>query len=661
MIRKTLGGDRLGTGNKMGVNLRGFERSNFDIGYVFRTTMSVGTLVPFMVEPATPGDTFDINLDAYFMTHPTIGPLFGSMKVQLDVFSIPIRLYHSALHNNKFKIGMNMASVKLPKFTASVKDVTTTPPKDLNLAQINPSCILAYLGNMGWGVPQVGGNNRLVNALALLMYYDTYKNYYANKQEEIGAVIHATQATINKTITAMDIYLGDQTTLVGTVTEYPTETAVSLDEGYYFKITYVGAQPDINTIAVTLQSTSTITDTFQQIALAWDDTTPGTIWILVHPMYTPAAVTSYNYVDNQSSLTVEPQIATFPLSNIDEMREKILAKAPTAEFNIQADAPTLTPYVWPTGETTSLVSCSLFSQEGLAIKTYQSDIFNNWLSTDWLDGAGGINEITAIDTSAGSFQLNTFLISKKIFDMLNAVAVSGGSYNDWIDAVWGSERYRQAETPMYMGGLIKELVFQEVVSNSATNDEPLGTIAGRGRLSGDKHKGGYIHISVDEPSYIMGLVSITPRIAYSQGNRWFTYALNTLDDIHKPYMDEIGFQESINEDRAWWTTQYDGTDWIQTSAGKQPAWVHYMTNYDRVYGNFAIENNENFMVLTRQYDYETNGTGGYQIADLTTYIDPVKYNNIFAQTSLDAMNFWCNLAVDITKRSKMSAKLMPNL
>ena len=47
--------------------------------------------------------------------------------------------------------------------------------------------------------------------------------------------------------------------------------------------------------------------------------------------------------------------------------------------------------------------------------------------------------------------------------------------------------------------------------------------------------------------------------------------------------------------------------------------------------------------------------------NLTTYIDPSKFNNIFAQTSLDSQNFWAQISVDMTARRKMSAKVMPNL
>ena len=51
----------------------------------------------------------------------------------------------------------------------------------------------------------------------------------------------------------------------------------------------------------------------------------------------------------------------------------------------------------------------------------------------------------------------------------------------------------------------------------SSEENPLGTLAGRGTLS-QKHKGGKSIIRVNEPCYIMGTVSITPRIDYSQGN-----------------------------------------------------------------------------------------------------------------------------------------------
>ena len=118
----------------------------------------------------------------------------------------------------------------------------------------------------------------------------------------------------------------------------------------------------------------------------------------------------------------------------------------------------------------------------------------------------------------------------------------------------------------------------------------------------------------------------------------------------------------IHDTRAWWNTNYDlgsGT-WITRSAGKQPAWLNYMTNVNKTYGNFAIENNEMFMTLNRRYEMVLEDPE-ISIDDLTTYIHPEKYNNIFAQTEIDAQNFWVQIGVDIEARRKLSAKVMPNL
>jgi hypothetical protein len=243
--------------------------------------------------------------------------------------------------------------------------------------------------------------------------------------------------------------------------------------------------------------------------------------------------------------------------------------------------------------------------------------------------------------------------------MLNRIAISGGSYDDWLNAVYTHERAKSIENPVYHGSLIKELAFEEVVSSTDTqiddNTSPLGTLAGRGRLTG-KNKGGKIKIKCNEVSYIMGIVSITPRIDYSQGTKW-DMNLKTMNDFHKPALDNIGYQDLITEQMGWWNTTKSGVTITQRSAGKQPAWINYMTNVNKTFGNFADENKEMFMTLNRRYEMGSSAS----IADLTTYVDPSKYNNIFAQGSRDSQNFWVQISNKIEARRKMSAKVIPNL
>ena len=159
---------------------------------------------------------------------------------------------------------------------------------------------------------------------------------------------------------------------------------------------------------------------------------------------------------------------------------------------------TVSPYMYTYSEFpfpgvqgyTGLNSSSI--QSGLCVKTYQSDIFNNWVNTEWIDGPNGINAVTAvkIDPESNSFQLDTLNLAKKVYDMLNRIAVSGGTYQNWIETVYTNDYVERSETPIYEGGMSAELEFQEVISQSATQDEPLGTLAGRGKTTGQK--GGHI-------------------------------------------------------------------------------------------------------------------------------------------------------------------------
>ena len=141
--------------------------------------MGVGTLVPCLKLVGLPGDTFDIDIDTKVLTHPTVGPLFGSYKLQIDIFTAPIRLYNAMLHNNALNVGLDISKVKLPTMTyiglmESIEDSTHLT--------VSSSSILAYLGWRSSSVKQEA-LKKINNAVPILAYLDIFKNYYANKQE----------------------------------------------------------------------------------------------------------------------------------------------------------------------------------------------------------------------------------------------------------------------------------------------------------------------------------------------------------------------------------------------------------------------------------------------------------------------------------------------
>lgn len=665
-MEKTLGGDRLGSGKKQKVNLHGFDRSTHDIGYVWRSTMAAGTLVPFMKEIATAGDTFDIDLNCDVKTHPTVGPLFGSYKVQLDIFQIPLRLYHPYMMNNKIDIGRRMQDVVLPKVEMKARNSYGIDWKlnDIDNWQINPSALFSYLGIRGVGSHKdISGNfvYRYFNAIPYIGYWDIYKNYYANKQEEIGVVIHnGIGPAVNHNVSS--IYNDTSGTAISA---WPAiGPAVPFSPLQKLIIDNIGVAQNADDIRIGIVINTVLTYVPLLSMFTWLQT------IGLNQYYTNNNVTNIIYILNwaysDQVATPEIKLKTFPLANIDSLREKLMRHTTyPAPFLIRDTE--LDPFNLPLKDITAGagdwgIMAAHETQEGLGIKTYQSDLLNNWLNKDWVDGIGGISAVTAIDTSAGSFTIDTLLISKKVYEMLNRVAVSGGTYDDWQEVMYDHKGFARAYSPIYHGGLSKELTFQEVVSQSATEGQPLATLAGKGAMS-NKHKGGKVTVRVDEASYIMGIISLTPRLDYSQGNDW-DININTMNDLHKPAMDEIGFQNLVTEQMAWWDTNWVSSQWRQHSAGKQPAWINYMTNVNRVRGNFADVNNEMFMTLNRRYEATATTVGPAflnRIKDLTTYIDPTIYNQIFADTALDSQNFWVQIGVNMEVRRKMSAKVMPNL
>ena len=113
-MKVSIGKNTLGGGKKMTTRLNNYNRSTHDLSNVCRTSAAVGTLIPTLYHLVLPGDTFPIETRCHTLTHPTIGPLFGSFKQQNDFFFCPIRLYNAMLHNNALNIGLNMKQVKFP-------------------------------------------------------------------------------------------------------------------------------------------------------------------------------------------------------------------------------------------------------------------------------------------------------------------------------------------------------------------------------------------------------------------------------------------------------------------------------------------------------------------------------------------------------------------
>lgn len=700
----TLGGDRLGSGNKQKVELHNYQMSSFNLEQDWKSSMAPGVLYPFIKMVGTNHGTFDIDLDSFVRTLPTKGPLFGSFKLQVDLFSVPFRLYQAILHNNPQKIGMKMNQVYLPKFRLiynTGEQARLEGSNEYNW-QINESSLLKYLGLSGIGTFQgeIGQTifHRKFNAIPVLAYYDIFKNYYANKQEENAYVI--TPGTIleeNVTNIEEAVYLNEN----GQFGKLPVDVETTPYQQLINIVIYIKAEGTyedaINEIKLnlgdenyndemTLYEWMTNTDVVQVDEIK---PTPGNNNSNIQAIVNMANARTYldgaekinitlKYAQEREKYMSDIHLTPFALQNIDDMRNALLSKnnfghefiIGTGPANLQRDWSNTSgsdgtgyPYSTLIRQTNKNISWNAFNMNGLVVKTYQSDLFNNWLDTEWIDGEEGIAALTAINTTDGKFTIDSFVFAEKLYDIYNRIATGGGTYEDWQEAVYGEGAVRKAETPMYIGGMAAEIMFEEVISSAETNVkgdfQALGSLGGKGTQVGSRG-GKNIHVKCDEPSYIMGIVSLTPRICYNQGNDWDLTELDTMDDLHKPGMDGIGFQDLIVENMAWWNTKIDeGMLLSRDSAGKQTAWIQYQTAIDKSFADFAKTDGYGFMVLNRNYEMDPETPGG--VKDLTTYIDPRKYNYAFAYNELAAQNFWVQIHSKVVARRKMGAQQIPNL
>lgn len=647
-VVRTLGKNTLGDNNKMKVAMRDYDMSTHDISTVFRSSIGVGMLVPFCKILCQKGDIIDINLINKTLSQPTLGPLFGSFKLQHFMFFGGFRLYNSWLHNNRTGIGMKMSDIKLPMMKANTSGTTTNAKTN-----ISASALYKYLG---WTKSRRTGKNAtsgvLKNGTPLLMYLDIFKNFFANTQENKFYMLKGGISTLS---IGPNIYKIP----AENIGVYPTAgTSVgSFDESSdwknYWKNVKVLGRKNGSDVITTMADLST-NPTTKTITI---DKVAGVISEIVNVEF-----------DKNVIRYIKTQLGQYDLKLLDQIRDVILHKKGNetlilegSELNTQNNGSGELVYFFD-----DIRNSQANKLGGMLLKTYDSDIFNNWVKTDWIDGAGGITEITSIDIIAneGKLTMDALNLQQKVYNMLNRIAVSGGTYRDWLETVYTAGKYLdRPETPVFIGGMTQYIEFDEVISKSATEtaygSQPLGDIAAIGR-GGKPLNNGHIHYQCEEPGYIMGLMAITPMIDYSQGND-FDLNLETIDDLHKPALDGIGYQDLIQEQMVGATSRYEESAYIHDmkhlAANKTVAWIDYMTNYNRTFGDFAAGEVLDFMVLNRRYEVGDDNT----IKDLTTYIDPQKYIEIFADTSIDSQNFWVQTVVQATRRGNYSAKQIPFL
>lgn len=124
------------------------------------------------------------------------------------------------------------------------------------------------------------------------------------------------------------------------------------------------------------------------------------------------------------------------------------------------------------------------------------------------------------------------------------LALTDGSYNELIKAMFGHNPRWHNHNAIYCGGTRQPIVFSEVVNTAESASAPLGDIAGRA-VSSSNHD--VIHVHSDDYGCFMTVLVITPDEYYSQGVDKMWSRLNNAEQ-YLPILNNLSPDSTLNKE-----------------------------------------------------------------------------------------------------------------
>lgn len=128
--------------------------------------------------------------------------------------------------------------------------------------------------------------------------------------------------------------------------------------------------------------------------------------------------------------------------------------------------------------------------------------------------------------------------------MRERMALTDGSYNELIKAMFGHNPQWHNHDVQYCGGTRQPIVFTEVVNTTESDNAPLGDTAGRAVTS---QQGNQIHVHSDDFGMFMTVMVITPDEYYSQGIDKMFNRLNNAEQYF-PILNNLSPDATKNEE-----------------------------------------------------------------------------------------------------------------
>lgn len=680
------------------------RKTENDLSRRWESSMAQGLLYPYIIDAGTNTDEYDIDVETLVETMPTVGPLHGNFDMNIDFFRIKARHYNPLLHNVPWDVAREATEIRLPYTSISVIN-PMRKSRNLSRQQVSPNSLLRYLGTAGFGLSQQIEPGSILNVdyelSCMIGYFETVRNYYADKQDGkmyvVGARPESKQATITKVVIdwpGLNRRNGEK-----------WEDAAYREDGQWKLLLPPGATIRVEGSALNEFSLMSRYDTGnfwtankdamyadlkadgKSITFTTKELATGSYRVLLSSDMetqndtTPKWQTFFDPSGYESLTNDKLELIEYDTKSIDKLRMELMKRTGIGD-NMYVGEDVFETIEHPIKEAIGVVkvprwgrenlsdpdanaSACYYDMAGLAVKMYKGDRFNSWLNPARIARGNGqdqesLGNLANITVDSMGVDFNEIIMSKATYDLVNRIIMGGDTWADWQRAHYGTSGGVGTEIPEFCGGVRLSINFQEIHSTAESGESPLGSLAGRGYDSKIKNK--KIHIECQEQEFIMAIISITPNIAYGQGNRHYT-RWKSPADWHSPKYDNIEWQDKLTDEMYAMDTviNTDGTV-SYNSVGKEVAWMEQTTAFDEVFGDFAPGESLNYMALTMNYEPDVDEeTGQYRGFDHTKYIHPYKHNYAFAQIGLEARPFWTQIKFNISSKKQIAKRLMPML
>ena len=552
------------------------KKSKFNLTHLHSTTLDPGYLVPFLLIPTLPNDSFRIGLSTFIRAQPMLAPLMHEVRLFTQYWFVPNRLLWQDWEEF-ITGGQDLTSTPaFPTITLDADDAKVGSLTDYfgfpTVEGIEVSALPYRAMAMIWNeryrdedlqefVPlDIGSGEDTTTSRKLLSPsfakdYFTIARPFTQRGGEVVVPVYENQggsgqvSALNLNYRVLVLVMNPSDTSNGS---FGFSFGAHPTGGIFGEVTPDGLTPDQLTNAVQSWITAHVSDWDTLLSDAenpmlftpafLDPRLAGT-FTFVGTRYTPNddAVSEGTYDTKQ----IEVRVFVLPDSS-----EAVMSDDPITDGFQTYGYPRTKKFMTPASDAPSNARTMIFdtSYGKFAMVNLWGTSPNNgdysFAGNPWLNSNIGTYAVVRAASTQG-FSIRDLRMSSALQRYAERSLLWGNRYEEFIQREFGIKpRDARIQRPEYLGGGRGILNISEVLQTAEAEDTGVGTMRGHGIASISQRP---IRFRCPEHGIVLGLLSIRPKSVYTQGidREWLK---RSRLDFFTPELATIGMQEVLQQE-----------------------------------------------------------------------------------------------------------------